>query len=104
VRDDEALKCERCRAMLPPNRCRPCARCGRQVHIDRGQLLWPVGGGICSVCYDADRRRLLGEAREWLLDCYPDYEQDIRELDDRELRAAVERHYVGGWSAFRADT
>lgn len=48
------MSCRRCMAVVPPNRCRPCSQCGRDVHIDcGGQLLWP--GDRCSACYYRER-------------------------------------------------
>jgi hypothetical protein len=42
------------------------------------------------------------EARQWLLDCYPDEDDqtEIEGLTDDELLAAVDRDYEGGWAAF----
>lgn len=45
---------------------------------------------------------LENEARGWLLDCFPDNEGEIHELDAAGLVAAVNRHYEGGWRAFLA--
>lgn len=46
--------------------------------------------------------RLYAEARGWLADCEwrgMDAE-DIADLSDVEIRAAVSKHYEGGWAAF----
>jgi hypothetical protein len=41
-------------------------------------------------------------AREWLIECFGDQADEIEEASDREIKAEVERHYDGGWSAFVA--
>jgi hypothetical protein len=40
---------------------------------------------------------IMGEARDWLEDCFEDLPDD---LTDDEVRRAVDRHYAGGWGAF----
>ena len=42
------------------------------------------------------------EARAWMLDCNadPDY---VAGLTARQVRAVIDYHYAGGWSAFVAD-
>jgi hypothetical protein len=43
-------------------------------------------------------------AIDWLLDCFPDDEDEILALVDEDLQRAVERHYEGGWAAFEKAT
>ena len=39
-------------------------------------------------------------AREWLIECFPDSEDEILELTAAETKRAVERYYDGGWNEF----
>ena len=41
---------------------------------------------------------LTAEARGWLADC-----GSTRDRTDAEVKAAIERHYTGGWDEFRRD-
>jgi hypothetical protein len=42
----------------------------------------------------------LDVAREWLIECFGDQQDEIEEASDREIKAEVDRHYDGGWAAF----
>ncbi len=45
---------------------------------------------------------LMDEARGWLSDCqWADDEIDFDAMPADQVRAGVERHYDGGWAAFR---
>ncbi len=44
---------------------------------------------------------LLGEARDWIADCFSDV--DAYALTDAEVQRGVERHYEGGWCQFVKD-
>ena len=46
---------------------------------------------------DADT---IAAAREWLMDCFPDCEEDVEEATDRYIVKQTHRHYSGGWDAF----
>ncbi len=46
---------------------------------------------------------LIEAAVEWLLDCYPDDEDAIRECQPATIRRAVERGDAAGWRQFVAD-
>jgi hypothetical protein len=48
---------------------------------------------------DADT---IAAAREWLMDCFPNEEEDILEASDRKIVRETHRHYAGGWSQFVA--
>ena len=41
-------------------------------------------------------------ARGWLIECFPDSEDEILELTDAQTKRAVGRYYDGGWSEFLA--
>ena len=41
-------------------------------------------------------------AREWLVECFPDSEDEILELSATETERAVNRYYDGGWNEFLA--
>ena len=41
-------------------------------------------------------------AREWLIECFPDDEEEILELSAAETKRAVQRYYDGGWNEFLA--
>lgn len=41
-------------------------------------------------------------AREWLIECFPDAEEEILELTAAQTKRAVERYYDGGWKEFLA--
>lgn len=43
------------------------------------------------------------EMRSWLIECYPDDEEDIAELTDEESVKAVKKYYDGGINAFIVD-
>lgn len=43
------------------------------------------------------------DAREWLLDCFSDGATYIGRMDDAEIVAAVNTHYIGGWDRFMHD-
>lgn len=43
---------------------------------------------------------LIAAAREWLIECYPDEEDDILESSADRIRRAVARDYDGGWPEF----
>ncbi len=45
------------------------------------------------------------EARDWLLECYPDPDDEevILALTDAQAQREVERGYEGGWAAFEKD-
>jgi len=44
---------------------------------------------------------LLADAREWLIECFPDQEDEILEASEEIIRHNVERHWDGGWASFR---
>jgi hypothetical protein len=45
---------------------------------------------------------LLSQARSWAADCeWAEDADDIADLSDAQIVAGVQRHYVGGWDAFR---
>ena len=46
---------------------------------------------------------MIPAAREWLLDCFPDQEEEIAEAPADVIRREVERHYDGGAAQFVAD-
>jgi hypothetical protein len=39
-------------------------------------------------------------ARDWLLDCFPNDEDDIVEASDRTIVRETQRHFGGGWDQF----
>ena len=39
-------------------------------------------------------------AREWLIECFPDSEDEILELTAAETKRAINRYYDGGWQEF----
>ena len=39
-------------------------------------------------------------AREWLIECFPDAEEEILELSATETERAINRYYDGGWQEF----
>lgn len=41
-------------------------------------------------------------AREWLIECFADQQEEIEESSDTEIKREVERLYDGGWAAFLA--
>lgn len=41
-------------------------------------------------------------AREWLIECFADQQDEIEEATDAEIKREVDRHYDGGWAAFTA--
>lgn len=41
-------------------------------------------------------------AREWLIECFPDDEDDILSLSDDQTQRAINRYYDGGWHEFLA--
>ena len=41
-------------------------------------------------------------AREWLVECFPDDEEEILELTAAQTQRAVGRYYDGGWKEFLA--
>ena len=41
-------------------------------------------------------------AREWLIECFPDSEDEILELSAAQTERAVGRYYDGGWNEFLA--
>ena len=41
-------------------------------------------------------------ACEWLIECFPDDEDEILELSAAQTERAVERYYDGGWNEFLA--
>ena len=41
-------------------------------------------------------------AREWLIECFPDDEEEILELSAAQTERAVGRYYDGGWNEFLA--
>lgn len=50
-------------------------------------------------------REVMNEMRDWLMDCGWDdiTAEDIEEMSDAQVRAAVKRHYVGGVTQFVTD-
>jgi len=46
----------------------------------------------------------LCNARKWLIECYPEEEEEILEADDQQVLRAVNRLYDGGLRAFIMDT
>ena len=40
--------------------------------------------------------------REWLIECFPDDEDEILELTAAQTKRAINRYYDGGWSEFLA--
>jgi len=47
-----------------------------------------------------DANDIYAIAREWLIECFPDAEDEILELTAAEAKRAVERYYDGGWKEF----
>lgn len=47
---------------------------------------------------------LMEDAVSWLVDCFPDDEEEILVLMDEDIRRAVQRYYEGGWAAFEENT
>lgn len=41
-------------------------------------------------------------AREWLIECFPESEDEILDLSAAETQRAVHRYYDGGWKEFLA--
>lgn len=39
-------------------------------------------------------------AREWLIECFPDVEEEILELSAAQTKRAINRYYDGGWQEF----
>ena len=39
-------------------------------------------------------------AREWLIECFPDAEDEILELSAAQTKRAINRYYDGGWQEF----
>ena len=39
-------------------------------------------------------------AREWLIECFADQQDEIEESTDAEIKREVDRLYDGGWSTF----
>jgi hypothetical protein len=57
-----------------------------------------------AVLYRAFRlRAAVSEGRDWLLDCFPEHEREIRLLNAVGVFNAIENQYEGGWLAFLAD-
>jgi hypothetical protein len=76
-------------APLPGTEWRPAGPVGDRS----GELsLEPLPGSM---------EALLADAREWLIECFPEQEDEIREANEHTIRQNVERHYDGGWSSFR---
>ena len=52
-----------------------------------------------------DSVTIYDEARDWLLECYPDPDDEevILALTDAQAQSEVERRYEGGWAAFEED-
>ena len=44
----------------------------------------------------------IAAARDWLLDCFPNDEDDILEASDRNIVRETQRHFGGGWDQFVA--
>lgn len=42
-------------------------------------------------------------ARTWLIDCFPDQEDEIKDASPEVIVAQTEKHYDGGWAAFLRD-
>jgi hypothetical protein len=54
--------------------------------------------------YSAIRpRQAVSEAREWLLECFPQHEWDIRHLNAVGVVTTVQNQYDGGYLAFLRD-
>lgn len=56
----------------------------------------------------ADAQRLaqlqaVADARDWLLDCFPNDADEILALGDIGIVQAMQRHYEGGWGQFALD-
>lgn len=49
-----------------------------------------------------DANDIYAIAREWLIECFPDSEDEILELIAAETKRAINRYYGGGWSEFLA--
>ena len=47
-----------------------------------------------------EHSNLIKEGREWLMDCYPDDEDEILECNNNEILNAVEREFDGGLTEF----
>lgn len=46
--------------------------------------------------------QLITEARGWVADC--EWQDETNHLTDAQIKAGVNRHYVGGWAQFVADS
>jgi hypothetical protein len=60
---------------------------------------WQASGGTTIEDEHGIEAYLLHQARGWIADCSDDV--DVAELTEHEVRAGVDRHYEGGWKAFR---
>jgi hypothetical protein len=56
-----------------------------------------------SATKPADDFDLYAAARDWLIDCYPEEEEEIRAASDQKIFKVVSRDYCGGWTQFALD-
>jgi hypothetical protein len=42
------------------------------------------------------------QARRWLIDCFPDQEEEINDSNQFTIRTEIDKHYDGGWLDFVA--
>jgi hypothetical protein len=63
-------------------------------------LLTPFHMSFSNVTFLHTAADTIAAAREWLMDCFPDDQDEIEEATDRTIVRETHRHYGGGWDGF----
>tara|TARA_R110000824_G_scaffold383710_1_gene577393 strand:- start:110 stop:529 length:420 start_codon:yes stop_codon:yes gene_type:complete len=82
--------------------CFPTYQRKRKKLFSKFACVMPKGWCIVVSRMNEPKTELLEAGREWLMDCYPDYDcqSTIQALHWHEIIDAINREWSGGWSAF----